>query len=80
METPNAILFRCPNCNNRMFSQYPGYSEQFKIETICECEIIKFNAPDKHEVCTNCNMVIVFKIETGFKKVKLLRPVVQVWR
>lgn len=83
MGTPNTICFKCPNCGKLMSTQYPGYGEQLAIEKLCECEITKFEAHIersggcRYEVCSECNMVIIFKTKTGFKKVKLLTPVIR---
>jgi len=58
-----------------MSTQIWGYSEKHYIETLCECTVEKFSMEaNKEETCPNCNMVIIFKVDWAYKKVKILEP------
>lgn len=79
MGTPNTIHFRCPHCNKQVSVQRPGDGLQLLMVTMCECEIGKFDTSQKPEAtCPICNMVITFKVEEGYKKVKILKPIIKV--
>ena len=72
MGTANTYKFKCPNCDQLLYTQGHGSCETLDLATTCQCNIVTIE--DNEEICSKCGVVINFIKEKCLKRVDVLIP------